>query len=203
MVALQPTTISTGYIPRRSAENIFHAVRFAEYQQRPLNTFITVNLGDLGIPAEIASKEFAQIRGATRRRWNRHRDKYDPSLGKFDFVVAHENPGGDCPHAHWMAHVPKKYQTRFAAALEASLKRFIDVDDLGTALVIKPIETPGTLAKYILKGVDPYYAEYFYMDQATDQGPVLGRRVATSRSLAKSARLKAGWVRKRRRSKSA
>ena len=78
------------------------------------------------------------------------------------------------------------------------VKKRAGLDDLGTALHFihdDQVEAPGTLAKYILKGLDPAFGRYYHM-KTEDMGWVTGRRTGASRSLGRAAREAAGWDRK-------
>ena len=56
---------------------------------------------------------------------------------------------------------------------------------------ITSVYAPGGLAKYILKGINPDYADHFHM-KAANEGVVFGRRTGVSRAISKAARLGEG-----------
>ena len=63
-------------------------------------------------------------------------------------------------------------------------------------------QTYKTLAKYVIKGINPLYVDYLHLgDFAEPQGRVWGRRASSSASLNKAARKAAGFVPKRDRDK--
>jgi len=55
--------------------------------------------------------------------------------------------------------------------------------------------TDKTLAKYVIKGADRHYVDYFHLRSfAEDQGVVEGRRTCVSPSIGRTARKNAGFV---------
>jgi hypothetical protein len=156
----------------------------------------TINFTDLGLNDDDACSLFRRLRTKLRRAWKYQRQQKLLPIGHLDDVGAHENPNG-IRHVHWMVHVPPSVRPWFEMMVEKILKRLTNLSDLGTALQIKDVIAPGTLAKYILKGVKPELAGYFHME-AVDQGVVYGRRTFVSRSIGAKARQAASWKRKRR-----
>ncbi len=180
----------------KPATNAFHAVRFANEEGRGLDLFVTINLSKLGVAADDGCAFISKLRVKMNGAWKYQRDMKGAPLGPFDGLGSHENPDGK-RHVHWMVRVPVSARPWFEVTLTKFLRKMSGVEELGTALEIKPIYAAGTLAKYILKGVSSDYAAYFHMS-ATDQGVVVGRRTFVSRSLSRTARKAAGWKRKRR-----
>lgn len=196
-MALITTKYGTAVLARRSAEALLHAVRFASESETPLNTFITINLNVLGIASVEATTFFQRLREKIARAWAYKRANHMPALGPLRDCHTHENPGGNMPHVHWLISIPLNYRAEFLSGLEKRLVKMTNVAELGNALHVQSIATPGTLAKYLVKGVDPCFKDYFHLAKVTDEGRVLGRRMGVSRSLGRAARAAAGWKRRR------
>lgn len=198
-VAPGPTKPGTRCIGRHPATNIFHAVRFAASRGRPINTMITLSFTDLGLSEAQANDFFRSIRNSLGRRWKREREEKGRNIGTMDDAHAHEHPPAGRRHVHWIMHRPPCLSRReLEREITKRVKKGARLDDLGTALHFKhddEVEGPGTLAKYILKGLDPVFGRYFHM-RTEDMGWVTGRRTGASRSLGGAARSAAGWDRK-------
>lgn len=198
-MAPQPTKHGTQRIGHRPGTNLFHAVRFAQSRGRPINAHVTLSFTDLGLTDDDAAEFFSAIRNGVARRWKREREAKGRAIGTFDDAHAHEHPEGGRRHVHWIMHRPAGVsRAELEREIMKRVKKRAGLDDLGTALHFQHEDTvraPGTLAKYILKGMDPTYARYFHM-RAEDMGWVTGRRTGTSRSLGRAARKLAKWDRK-------
>lgn len=198
-VDANPTKHGTGKIGRHAAENFLHAIRFARSRGRPMNTFVTLSFTDLGLSEAEASGFFSAVRTAIARAWKRFREVRGRDLGTFDDVHAHEYPEGGRRHVHWMMHRPKTMsRAELVRHITDRVMKRTGLDDLGTALLFQhedEVRAPGTLAKYILKGIDPAYAGYLHIEPE-DMGWVTGRRTGTSRSIGRAARKAANWNRK-------
>lgn len=187
----------TWQIGRNQAERILHAVRYATERGRPINTHVSLNFHRLGIPEDAATNVFRALRARFARSW-RYRNQVGAALGTLDDVHVHENPLGR-RNVHWALHIPEGRWVWAKGLIERLLLKILGVDDVGDALVIEPAHGPGGLAKYLLKGVEPAYAEYFHISAPSPQGFISGRgRTGASRSIGKAARDNAGWKRKRR-----
>lgn len=189
------TKSGTRSIGPKQAARTFHAVRFANDNGLALNLLVTVDFTTLGIDAEEACRFFQQLWARVGRWWAYRRQK-DANLGPLACYAVHEHPDGGPRHVHWVLHVPPSYRAAFEAAVIKRAEKLSGLACLGRALHFRTVNTPGTLAKYTLKGVDPAYAEHFHME-AVDQGVIHGRRLAVSRSIGAAARERAGWKRKR------
>lgn len=197
MTTKQESGVGTWQIGRNQAERILHAVRYATERGRPINAHVSLNFHRLGIAEDAAVGVFRNLRARFARSW-RYRDRTGASLGTLDDVHVHENPLGK-RNVHWALHIPKGRWHWAKNLIEHLLLKVLGVDDVGDALVIEPAHGPGGLAKYLLKGVEPAYAQYFHISAPSPQGFISGRgRTGASRSIGKAARDKAGWKRKRR-----
>lgn len=190
-MATKHQTASIGVV---QATGVFHAVRFANDNRRALNMLVTVNLDQIGIDEVAAGDGFRAIWKSLARWWNYQRTAKGRALGTFDAYAVHENPDGK-RHVHWVMYMPDEAHADIIAAIEKRVCKIAKVDCAGSALHFLPIEKPGGVAKYTLKGVNPAFAGYFHM-RAHDQGIISGRRVAVSRSIGRAARERAGWSRK-------
>ncbi len=187
------STNGTLHIPRRSAEAVFHAVRYATDIGRPLNIHVTISFIALSIDDDAVPRFFAIMRERVGRWW-RYQNAKGRGLGPITWVHCHANPAGS-RHVDWLIHVPSEAQKDFAKSLIKCLQKLARRKDIGDGLHIQPIATPGSVAKYILRGVDPAYAEYFHLRSA-NEGLVMGRRTGASRSVGHTARRSAGWTRR-------
>lgn len=194
-----PTKPGTKAIGRHPAANIFHAVRFAKARGRPINTMITLSFTDLGLTEAEANDFFRSVRNSFGRRWKREREEKGREIGTLDDAHAHEHPKGGRRHVHWVLHRPAVMSpAELEREVTKRVKKRAGLDDLGTALHVMhddQVKAPGTLAKYILKGLDPAFGRYYHME-TEDMGWVTGRRTGASRSLGRAAREAAGWDRK-------
>ena len=189
------TKYATGHIGRRAAENALHGIRFAAEQGRPLNTQVTISFIELGIDDTEAGTIFQAFQGRVGRWWAYQRDDKGRDLGPLMGVHSHANPAGS-RHVDWLTHVPPEALPDFRAVLKNRLQKLTGRIDLGDALHIQTIDTPGSLAKYIFRGIDPAYAAYLHIE-AANEGLVSGRRTGASRAISRAARRRAGWVRKK------
>lgn len=69
------TKYATAQIGHRPATNIFHAVRFANDNGRPLNLMVTINFTDLGLSDLEAGDFFRDARARIARWWTYQRSK--------------------------------------------------------------------------------------------------------------------------------
>jgi hypothetical protein len=198
-VAPAPTKPGTTHIGRHPAANVFAAVRFARARARPINTLITLSFTDLGLSEWEASDFFSALRVSFSRRWKREREEKGRPIGTLDDAHAHEHPRGGRRHVHWLLHRPPGLsRAELEREITKRVKKRAGIDDLGTALHFvhdDKLKAPGTLAKYILKGLDPAYGAYYHM-RTEAMGWVTGRRTGASRTLGYTARKAFGWDRK-------
>lgn len=186
------------YVGRRACENALHAVRFVAESGRPMNTHVTVSFGPLGIEEASAGAVFADLQARVTRWWRDQRTRKGRDFGDVQGFHCHSNPAGS-RHVHWVLHVPPEFAPEFAAIVRHRLQKITGRVGLGDGLHIGAVQTPGTLAKYVLRGIEPEYADYLHI-KAANEGFVAGcRRTGVSRAAGKAARQRSGWVRKKRR----
>lgn len=189
------TKLGTTHIGYAPTQNVLHAVRYANDNGRPLNLIATIDLAGLGFSNDNAGPMFRNM-WCNLARWWRYQRKKGKEIGSFDGVAAHENPN-DKRNVHWLIHAPNEFRPLIEKAIEKRLRKISKLDCVGDALHFQNAYTPGTLAKYMLKGVNPAFANHFYIEPS-DQGIVVGRRVTVSRSLGRAERKRQQWKRKRR-----
>lgn len=186
------------YVGRRACENALHAIRYVGESGRPMNTHVTVSFEPLGIDAEIAGRAFADLQARITRWWRDQRQRKGRPIGGLQGFHCHSNPAGS-RHVHWVLHVPPDLAADFAHAVKDRLQKIAGRIDLRDGLHIGAVVTPGSLAKYVFRGIEPDYADYLHI-KAANEGFVSGcRRTGVSRAASKAARNRAGWVRKKRR----
>lgn len=196
---------TTRQIGRRPAANLHHAMRFAARSGRPLNQLVTINFARAGCPALLVSLRFRRLLAQRFAPWLRRATK---GRGAPTYVWVVEAPGAGA-HVHWAVHVPPALTADFrrrlprwvadAAGIEigAIEAGSIEAGALEAAAIDhRPIDNAVGLKRYLLKGMDPYFAGRWQI-RAVPQGLVIGRRVGVSRNLARGARraggYRAGW----------
>lgn len=190
------TKSGTSAIGPKQAARAFHAVRFANDSGRALNLLVTIDFSSLGLNSEEASAFFRRLWQRVARWWAYQRRERERPFGPFDCYAVHEHPDGGPRHVHWFVRAPNGARTELERIVRNRLEKMTGLACLGRALHFLDVEKAGGVAKYTLKGVHPTYAPHFHMD-ASDQGFIHGRRLAISRSIGVTARVKAGWTRKR------
>lgn len=191
------TKYGTSSIGRRALLNALHAIRYAADLGRVFNTFVTINFATLGIGDDEAGAIFQELQARVSRWWGYQRDNRGRAdLGRIMGVHSHANPAGS-RHVHWMLHVPDEARDEFETTVAKRLRALTKTDDLKDALHFQDVKHAGNMAKYMFRGVDPLYAEHFFM-KAANEGTVTGRRTGASRACGRAARRDAGWLRKRR-----
>lgn len=191
----------TEQIGRKAAENICHAFDYATYINRPLNTYVVINL--TALPEDTcAAQAFEDIRHKFRDWLNRKHKKADGASEPPRYVYTMEAPNGD-NHANWVMHVPERFLPEFRHKLPQWVARVLGSNrpyDIDVQQVAPG--TDKTLAKYVIKGTDPYYIGYLHLSAvAAPQGRVFGRRCGASPAIGRTVRKQAGFVAKRDRSK--
>ncbi len=180
----------------RPATNLLHGVRFAGDTKQPLNLTITIAWYRIGFDAGASKTLFRELRRRVSRHWKYRRNTSKPDLGSFDDAGAHENPRG-YSNTHWMVRVPEHFLPEFEQTVRRLLAKLTKNTDTENLLLFQPIYAPGSLAKYVLKGISPAFQAYFRIE-AIEQGFIEGRgRTFVSRSLSHAARKSAGWKRNR------
>ena len=191
------TKAGTLSIGPKQAAGAFHAVRFANDNGRAMNLLITINFSDLGIDPDDAGQFFKEIWARFTRWYAYQRDRKGRPFGKFSAYAVHEHPAGGRRHVHWVMHAPEGAKEEIERVVRDRICKLVGVDCVGGAVDVREAYSPGQLAKYTLKGIDPLYASHFHMT-AEDQGFISGRRLTVSRNIGHAARRAAGWVRRRR-----
>jgi hypothetical protein len=197
LIVTIPRANGTAYIGVKPATNLLHGLRYASEQRGPLSLAVTLNWNRLDVPDADALALFRQVRQKVRRRWTYLQKTRHHALAPLDDAGAHENPDGK-RNTHWLVRVSQDHEPEFKAAVARALKVVLGRGNFGKGLHFRRVETIGSFAKYVLKGIEPVYADYFHI-RAVDQGFIEGRgRTFVSRAIGYSARKQAGWVRKRR-----
>jgi|TARA_R110002020_G_C16309517_1_gene773710 hypothetical protein len=183
------------HINRKTAETILKAFDFAKYIGKPLNQYAVLRLPDVTL--EEAEMSFRKVRHKCRVWLQRRQTQADMPIDRPLYVYSFENPENGGLHVNWVVHIPEGLQKEFRAKLFTWVKkaqgRAIEESDIHVQDV-NPFEDK-TLAKYILKGVDPAYIEYLHLQRvAKPQGPIAGRRAGASVAINKAARDRVNFV---------
>jgi len=181
------------HINRLPAVNVHHASRYSERIGLPLNTFITVNLTALGVAAA-ASTVFRKLLAQRFAPWLR-RGSPQARLISPTYVWSIE-AAGNVTAAHWLVHLPESLVSQFAMKLGAWLEGLSGEKVLHETVQMKPIYNLVGIRRYILKGVNPAWAEHLGV-KAVDQGIVNGKRSGFSKNLGPTARKAGGYKPKR------
>jgi hypothetical protein len=189
------TKWGTRSIGPRQAARAFHAVRFANDNGQSLNLMVTIDFSSLGIEDESASAFFRDT-WARFTRWYSYQRTKGRAFGSFDAYAVHEHPEAGPRHVHWVMRVPPNARAEVEDVIRRRIEKTTGLACLGKAVHFIDVIKAGGVAKYTLKGIDPYYAEHFHMT-AVDQGQIWGRRITISRSIGYTARQRAGWKRKK------
>jgi hypothetical protein len=187
--------MKTHSISRHATTNVLHAFDYAKSVGRPLNCYVVLSCDE-----KSSGKTAAQICQGVRdryRAWNINASKrrgikcHPPT-----YVQTIEDPNGDNPHANWITHMPEASFDEFLKKLPQWLKKeqgSLRLRDISVQRV--DIETDKTLAKYVVKGADSHYVDYFHLEEfAEDQGVIEGRRTCVSPSIGRTSRSTAGFI---------
>lgn len=180
---------SSRHINRTPAVNIHHATRCAERCGIPLNVFITINFTDVGAD-EGASLAFRKLLNQRFAPWLRR----TAPLGKLlapTYVWSLENTRKTTA-AHWLVHLPVEVRGAFSKKLQLWVEDITGKRPLPNTIQVKSIYSIIGLRRYILKGVNPMWANRLGV-RSSDQGIINGRRSGFSRNLGPVARKKAGY----------
>lgn len=171
-------------IRRRQATNFAPAIRRAEQLGQPLNQFVTINFTKTQCNHKEISIIFAKIRKNYFNKWLVRPPKKlsAKKSGPAAFVWCIENTNNSIS-AHWLVHIPDERLQDF----KCKLLNWVDKATGGitceeTVIDIKKAYNPYGARKYMLKGIDPLYAE-MYKIRHIPQGIVFGKRFGFSRLL--------------------
>jgi len=192
------TKCRTSFVGRRAAENVFHAVRYADEMERPVNTAVCITFTSLIDDERSASELFKDLQARIGRWWRDQRIRKGRDIGPMVSVHVHANPENTTRHVHWLLHCPASIRAEFEEVVTKRLKKITGVFELGTNLHFSTVPRAGGKVKYILKGIEPEYAGHYFI-RAANEGDVTGRRSGVSRSIGRAARKKINWQRKRSR----
>lgn len=188
------------HINRKTAETILKAFDFAKYIGRPLNQYAVIRLPEASL--EEAEVIFRKIRHKCRVWLQRRQEQANMTVDSPLYVYSFENPEDGGLHVNWVVHIPGGLQREFCAKLLDWIKKAQQKAPEGKDVHVQDVNPfeDKTLAKYILKGIDPAYIEYLHLQRvAVPQGPIAGRRAGASVAINRAARNKAGFVPRRHR----
>lgn len=171
----------THFINRKPAANLLHAVNVAEILGRSLNYLATINFAHTACPPEKASEVFEKLRDNYFGPWMRRCGPQGRKEPPPTFIWTMENAGG-CVNAHWLVHLPDGRIEDFRKRLPIWLEKVAGDVAPEQAIDIRKAPTPRGAVKYMIKGIDPFYAVLYGIRQS-DQGEVIGNRSNFSRSL--------------------
>ena len=187
--------MATTSIGRHPTTNVMHAFDYAKKVGRPLNWYVVICCDEEGAN-KTASAICRDVRDRFRAWLLNAAKRYGCEKCPPTYVQSIEDPTGTHPHANWVVHVPPMLSDEFLKKLPQWLRkaqgglRPLDI----CAQQVDP-ETDKTLAKYVMKGANEMYVEYFYLEKfASPQGIVWGRRTCVSPSIGRTARREAGFI---------
>ncbi len=180
--SLPPVTLHIG---RKAGASALHAPRTAAALGRPLNTLVTINMGQLGSTPETIFHNFADLRARWFCRWSRNTPKSHPQNGPPTYLYVHENESG-LPHTHWLVHIHPLNRPRFLAKLLLWLKSYFGLKTIPPGVVdVRDAYNPEGAKLYMVKNLERRYAAFCRIE-ATEGGPIARRRADTSRNLGPS-----------------
>lgn len=170
------------FIRRQQATNIKPAIRLAEKNGTPLNRFVTLNFTHTACDAEAVSIAFAALRERFMRWFRRRQSGGQGATINAAFLWVIENTNGNTA-IHWLVHIPPARLADFTARLPQWLAKVTGgVHCADSAINIKQAYTPLGAGKYMMKGIDPVFAD-FYRIRHVPQGEVHGKRCGFSQNL--------------------
>jgi hypothetical protein len=181
------------HIRPRAASRVFKAAKYSENSDRPLNWMVTLNFTHTVCPNKRASQATGEIT-AKFGRWLRYQSAKaiktgGESYGAPVYLTVLENPN-DIHHVHWLVHVPTSVLSLFEKSVAKWLSKAAgEITMPNGAIDITPVDTVMALSRYLMKGVEKHHAKRCFV-RPEDQGIILGKRVAISRSLGFAARQK-------------
>ncbi|HXC55562.1 MAG TPA: hypothetical protein VNU97_09715 [Rhizomicrobium sp.] len=179
----QPTRRSV-HIGRKPASNIHHAIRIAEYSNRPLNVFVTVNFRLTACLSDHESAAFEKLRRNHFTPWIRRNKKVGSISPTYIWVLERPN---DAVGLHWALHLPDALIDEFGKLFPKWLESVGAGAVTSNAIKIGPANTPRSLGLYLLKGMDPIYAALYGVNHIP-QGVIFGKRSGFSRNAGPSAK---------------
>ncbi len=185
------TKSSTQHLSRRAITNAFHGERYARAISAPFNLMVTLNFTALVLEGSEAENRFVEIRKRVIRAW-KYRQSKSGDLPDLRWVFVHESPGGKS-HVHWLVYVPEDAQEVFRFLVESRAYKVLGQMPPQDSINFMDINNPSKMMKYLAKGVQPMFRDYFHLKNVSDQGLVTSRRVQTSRNVGAAARALAGW----------
>lgn len=170
------------HIGRKQARNFKPAVRTAGQISYELNCFVTINFNHTMCSELNVSMAFAKLRSNFFGPWCRRPPRKSNVTGIAPtFVWALENTGHTA--AHWLVHIPPERFHDFERRLPDWLTRVTGgIICEKSAISILRAYRPIGAAKYMMKGIDPVYAN-FYGITSIPQGVIYGKRCGFSQNL--------------------
>lgn len=192
------------YINRKSVAKVFNAWDFSEFQGTPINYFCVINLQD---PLEkCASTAFQEIR-KKYADWLRGRSKKYDCKFKPTYVYSFENPNNNI-HVNWCLHIPDELEDEFLEKLPNWVE-IVQGPSSDTTICTSKIEygvdSFKSTANYILKGIDPEFAEDYFLTKLQNtkgpQGDVFGKRAGFGPAIGVTAQKRAKFDPKKHRAR--
>lgn len=187
----------SAHINRRVTQAIFRAFDFATARGTPFNRYVVIHLHER--PDAVAATLFEEIRHKFRDWMNYATRNQVSGPARPIYAYTLECPDG-AAHVNWVIHVPPALLAAFERKLEQWVRKVqgnVGPHDIN----VQPITgNAKSLAKYLVKGTDPYFIDHFYLGSVhKPQGEVFGKRAGFSPALGPAARLKARFNAKKRR----
>lgn len=175
----------TVQIGRKPAANVHHATRFAEALGYPLNQFVTINYTLTECPSEQATSAFRHLLASWFARWLRRHPR-NVKAAQPTYVYTFEAAGGQVA-VHWLVHIPRGLIREFWRKVPEWVEMTTGGMVSSGTVKHRRIQKIVGLKRYILKGMDPYFAKAWKI-RPSPQGVVIGRRSGFSRNLGPTAR---------------
>jgi hypothetical protein len=151
---------------------------------------VTINFGMSGIRPEDASHVLQRLFAQRFAPWLRRAAANDNKL-KPTYAWSLEAPHGTVS-AHVLIHLPQELVGSFRVRLAKWLEGLSGSTVPSRALDLRPIYNLVGATRYLLKGINPTWAEHLAI-KPVHQGEIIGKRSGFSRNLGPAARRRTGY----------
>lgn len=156
---------------RKVVQNAFRAFDYAADTDRKLQLYVVLHFQET--PEMCATTIFKKVRHKYRD-WLVYKNRQLGRRMTPDYMATFENPSEATPHANWVLSLPAEFHNEFERKLPQWLERAQKAPVRPFDIKITKINegTEKTLAKYVLKGVNPAYVDHFYLEKVYEEnGP--------------------------------
>lgn len=190
------TRLPRGHCLRpESARQILHAERFAYALKRNLNVALTIVFNSPPCDPKTRAYDIFRTRiwANIRRQWN-YWNKRTGRKKSFIAIAVFENPPNKQfgrrifgpLHVHMILEWPERRFNLLGYYVRKTMRKYF-VNFRPQHVHLQPVDYAAGFASYLAKGIDPPFADHFYVTHI-NQGPIYHRRIIISHSLGTTAR---------------